>query len=56
MKTQITKSEWLKDVAKEVEALKKNATTKEIHRLRFDALIPDSVHRCIYGQMTGDCT
>lgn len=52
----ITKSEWLKDVAKEVESLKTNATPQELKRLNFKKLKPESYTKCIYGQMTGNCT
>lgn len=55
MKKQITKQQFLLDVAKEIQALKKNATTKEIAELDLDSLHPVSKHDCIYGQMTGSC-
>ena len=40
----------------EVKKLKKHATKEEIDRLSIDNFNPDSMSRCIYGQLTGNCT
>jgi hypothetical protein len=40
---------------KEVKHIKKVATQEEIARLDFTTFKHDSVHTCIYGQMTGYC-
>ncbi len=49
------KVDFLKDVMHEIDALKKNATKKELARLDFDAFDFSTVRDCIYGQMTGNC-
>lgn len=51
----ITKKEFLENVRHEVETIKNLATKKEINRLDFNSLDPDSKIDCIYGQMTGYC-
>lgn len=51
----LTKTEWLKSVAKEVKNLKEFATQKEIDRLNLENLTPNNFDSCIYGQMTGNC-
>lgn len=55
-KINYTKAQFLKDVEKEVRALKKTATKDELLKLDFDNLDPDSGTRCIYGQITGECS
>ena len=46
----------LKELVKqEAENLKKYALKKELKRLDFSNLYPQSYRACIYGQMTGDC-
>lgn len=49
------KAEFLKDVVHEIEMLKLHATEEEKSRLDFDMFDPESVYRCIYGQLTGNC-
>jgi hypothetical protein len=44
------------DVRKEAEALKIHATKEERERLDYNKLHPESIRKCIYGLMTGDCT
>ena len=56
MKKQITKEQFLKDVRTEINNIKKYATKAEINRLDFENLEPENYNRCIYGQMTDDCT
>ncbi len=51
----ITKELFLKDVAKEVKAIKKHANNSQIKRLNFEDFDPDGPRSCIYGQMTGHC-
>ena len=51
----ITKEQFLQDVRTEVEALKANATKKEVEKLNIEHFNPDSKQDCIYGQMTGSC-
>ena len=43
-------------VKKEAKKLKKKLTKKEVSRLDFDNMYPDSPTRCIYGQAVGNCT
>lgn len=43
-------------VIEEATNLKKYATKEELSRLDYDNLDGDSKSRCIYGQMTGDCS
>lgn len=50
-----TKAQFLKDVAAEAKALKKNATKEELGELDFDTLEVANENRCVYGQMTGSC-
>lgn len=51
----ITKKEFLKDVAHEINQLKNNATKEELTRLDFSTLNPNKAPLCIYGQITGSC-
>ncbi len=49
------KSEFLADVAHEIQSLKTNATSEELARLnvkKFNPVLPET---CIYGQLTRDC-
>ncbi len=46
---------FIKDVIKEIEALKENANKEQKTKLIFATFIPDKPEQCIYGQMTGDC-
>lgn len=55
MKT-ITKKQFLADVMHEIEMLKKYATEEEKAKLDFSTLNPIHEQRCIYGQLTNDCT
>lgn len=55
MKT-ISKKQFLADVRTEVEALKTNAKPSELARLNFESFNPRKQDRCIYGQITGDCS
>lgn len=50
-----TKAQFLKDVAAEAKALKKNATKKELEKLNFYTLNANHSEKCIYGQQTGNC-
>lgn len=51
-----TKKQFLNDVKKEADALKSAASPSELSNLNFNSLDPDNMFKCIYGQMTGDCT
>lgn len=42
-------------VIEEAKALRKNATVEERSRLDFNELDHDNRHKCIYGQLVGDC-
>lgn len=50
-----TKKQFLEDVKKEAEALKKHATDEELSRLNFNYLKPEGSSSCIYGQLTFNC-
>lgn len=50
------KQQFLKDVMHEINALKQNATQKEISNLNFDEFNPRTPSDCIYGQLSGDCS
>jgi hypothetical protein len=50
-----TKKQLLTDVAKEVEAIKTNATAQEIAKLDIENFNGRHYKQCLYGQMTGDC-
>lgn len=50
-----TEEEFYKDVAREAELLRDNATEEEKNLLSFRKLEPQRFGGCIYGQMTGDC-
>ncbi len=52
----MTKKYFKEQTIKELKALKKHAFKKELNKLDFKTFHPDFDHRCIYGQMTGDCT
>lgn len=52
----MTKQEFFGEVALEIQALKERATSEEIDRLDIDRFDPTCYDKCIYGQMTGDCT
>lgn len=54
-KLNYTKEQFLKDVEKEVRALKRNATEEELSNLDALILNPQSQRSCIYGQLTGSC-
>ena len=45
----------IKLVKEEARNLKKKATKTELSNLDFKELNPSTPHRCIYGQITGDC-
>lgn len=49
------KAEFLLEVKAELDNIKKKATKEEIGKLNFGLLYINSVSRCIYGQMTGNC-
>lgn len=49
------KQQFLKDVMHEINALKQNATQKEINRLNFDRFYHANPHQCIYGLMCKGC-
>jgi hypothetical protein len=49
------KSEFLEDVAHEINALMENATKEELNRLNIFDFNPTDIDNCIYGQMTGSC-
>lgn len=51
----ITKEQFLQDVRDEIEALKNNATQTEKDSLNINYFNPKSPHRCLYGQLTGNC-
>lgn len=42
-------------VEEEAKALRKNTTKKERNNLNFKNFNPNSVSRCVYGQLAGDC-
>jgi hypothetical protein len=44
------------DVKKEAEALRVHATKEELGSLNLDQLFPESIYKCIYGLMTGNCS
>lgn len=49
--------ENLKELVKqEADNIKRFATADEIGRLDFEDLNPKSFNKCIYGQMTGNCS
>jgi hypothetical protein len=56
MSTVISREEFLQDVRIEVEALKANATPREVAKLNIETFNADSKSLCIYGQMTGNCS
>lgn len=45
-----------KEVLKEALAIRKHATKDEISNLIAKDVNPDSIERCIYGKMTGNCS
>lgn len=45
-----------KVVIKEAAYLKEFATKEELNKLDFNELDPAHVNKCVYGQMTGNCT
>lgn len=45
----------VKEVCKEAAKLRENATSRELNKLAFSSLNPQSPERCVYGQMTGGC-
>lgn len=49
------KQEFLEEVKREIEAIKKYATPEELSLLDIDRLDPSSSVNCIYGQMSFDC-
>jgi len=49
------KQELLDAVQHELIQLKAKTTKKEKSRLNIDMFNPDSIYRCIYGQLTGSC-
>jgi hypothetical protein len=51
-----TKKQFIEDVKKEARALRKHATKEELANLDFESFNPIDEHRCVYGQMTGDCS
>lgn len=50
-----TQDQFLEDVKKEADAIKKNATNQEIAMLDIEELNHRNSYSCIYGQMTGFC-
>lgn len=50
-----TTNQLIADAAKEAKLLKKHASKSELIALRIDELAASNIHKCIYGQMTGDC-
>src|SRR6185312_6258352 len=50
-----TFEQFIKDVKKEVVALRKHAKTEELKKLSIYMLDPMQPTLCIYGLMTGDC-
>jgi len=51
----MTEKQLLKSAIKEIEALKLNATKKELAKLNFEDFDPTNMSQCIYGQITGSC-
>ncbi len=51
----MTKKYFKEQTIKELKALKRNATKKELGKLDFNTLTTHDGQRCIYGQMTGHC-
>jgi len=49
------KKYFIQQVVKELRALKKNATEKELGKLDFESFNSANPNKCIYGQMTGHC-
>lgn len=56
MTTTYTFEQLKEDVKKEAEALRVHATKEELGRLDIKTLFPESVYKCIYGLMTGNCS
>ncbi len=50
------KENFVKQVKRELDTIKKNATQTEIARLRVNTFNHRNPMLCIYGQMTGECT
>jgi hypothetical protein len=51
----MTKETFLKEVRKEINAIKINATQEELDRLDFDEFDSSLPFACIYGLLTGNC-
>lgn len=51
----MSREELKRLVIEEATNLKEYATKKELERLDFNYLDPNTPHRCIYGQITGNC-
>ena len=52
----MNKEQFLNAVSQEVKQLKVHASSEELSKLNFNNLYVNTIHNCIYGQMTGDCT
>lgn len=53
---EMTRAAFVGDVRAEIKHIKKVATSYELRRLDFLKFNENYGDKCIYGQMTGDCT
>lgn len=50
------KSAFLNKVKEELDTIKRLATSEEIAKLELSTFDPHTPSKCIYGQMTGECS